>query len=314
MLRTALSLASRGKLSILIFHRVLRHPDPLLPSEPCAEQFEAIARHVKTRFTVLPLSEAVVRLQARTLPPAALSITFDDGYADNLTIAAPILKRHGLPATVFIATGYLDGGCMFNDQVIEAFRSTAGNQLDLTNLGLDTYSLQSIEDRRAAIERVLGEIKYLPRAERERRALAILQAAGAQSPNLMLKRDSLQALMDSGFEIGAHTVSHPILARISGDDAWQEIVKSKNELKDITGRDVALFAYPNGTPNRDFLTLHVRMVREAKFIGAVTGAWGAARQTSDPMQLPRFTPWAKQPLKFDLLMLRNVTKKTVLAS
>ena len=79
--RTALSLASRGRLSILIFHRVLREPDPLLPSEPSAAEFEAIAEHVKARFTALPLSEAVARLQSGTLPSAALSITFDDGHA-----------------------------------------------------------------------------------------------------------------------------------------------------------------------------------------------------------------------------------------
>ena len=141
--RSALALASRGKLSILIFHRVLSKADPLLPSEPSAAQFDALLRHIKTRFAVLPLSDAVRRLYDGTLPAGALAITFDDGYADNLAVAAPILQRYGIPATVFISTGYLDGRCMWNDLVIEAFRSSKQAELDLTTLSLGKHLLAS---------------------------------------------------------------------------------------------------------------------------------------------------------------------------
>src|SRR5690348_9018674 len=105
MLRVVLTAASHGRLSILIFHRILEEPDPLLLFEPCARQFDEILAHVKRQFNVLPLREAVVRLKARTLPSRAFCLTFDDGYADNLTVAAPLLVKHSLPATVFVATG-----------------------------------------------------------------------------------------------------------------------------------------------------------------------------------------------------------------
>ena len=305
--RSALSLASRDRLSILIFHRVLRKPDPMLPSEPCAEQFELLLRHLKARFTVLPLSEAVRHLYTGTLPASAMAITFDDGYADNLAVAAPILRRHGIPATVFIATGYLDGGCMWNDLVIEVFRSTDRSELDLTVFGLGVHALGSASDRRAAIDRVLSALKYLPREQCNRRAHDILHAAAVAPPaGLMLTPDSVRSLKEWGFEVGAHTVSHPILANTPTDDAWREIRESKRELEQLLGQAVSVFAYPNGKPGQDYIGEHVRMVREAGFAVGVSTASGAASRTSDALQLPRFTPWARQPIKFDLLMLRNL--------
>lgn len=305
--RSIFSLASRGRLSILIFHRVLSEPDPLLPSEPSAAQFEALLRHLKTRFTVMPLLDAVRGLYNGTLPAGALAITFDDGYADNLSVAAPILRRNGMPATVFVSTAFLDGGCMWNDLVIEAFRAEHNPELDLTNLGLEKYVLASFEDRRAAIDRVLGGIKYLDPAQRRERALDILRVAGVAAPTqIMLTGNAVRELAETGVDIGAHTVSHPILAKIHPDEAWREIVEGKNDLERLLGRKVPLFAYPNGKPGHDYGDEHVRMVREAGFDAAVSTAWGAASRRSNVLQLPRFTPWARNPLKFDLLMLRNL--------
>ena len=93
-------------------------------------------RWVKRTFNVIPLREGVAGLKAGRLPARALSITFDDGYANNESIAAPILARLGLHATFFIATGFLDGGRMFNDTIIETVRAARGTELDLQALGL----------------------------------------------------------------------------------------------------------------------------------------------------------------------------------
>ena len=79
-------------------------------------------RFAKANFNVISLADGVAGLKRGCLPPRALSITFDDGYRDNHDIALPILLQLGLPATFFVATGFLDGGRMFNDTVIEAVR------------------------------------------------------------------------------------------------------------------------------------------------------------------------------------------------
>jgi peptidoglycan/xylan/chitin deacetylase (PgdA/CDA1 family) len=307
ILKHALALASRGRLSIMIFHRVVAEADPLLPGEPSAAQFEALLTHIKGRFSVLPLADGVRRLYDGTLPAGAMAITFDDGYADNLAVAAPILRRQGVPATVFIATGYLDGACMFNDVVIEAIRATARRELDLAPIGLGTFPLASTTDRQRAIDGILGAIKYLPAGERAGRAEAILRASEVAAPaGLMMRRDSVRSLADYGVDVGAHTVTHPILAKLPAADAWREVLESRQDLQQTLRRPVDLFAYPNGSPGDDYNAEHVRMVREAGYAAAVTTAWGAARRSSDVLQLPRFTPWTRQPMKFDLLMLRNL--------
>ena len=135
-----------ARLSVLIFHRVLAQPDPLFPSEPDARRFDAILGWISQWFCVMPLNTAVAALRRGELPGRALSITFDDGYADNHSVALPLLQRHGMTATFFIASGFLDGGRMWNDSVIEAVRRTSLGTLNLRGLGMD-----ELEDRKSVV-------------------------------------------------------------------------------------------------------------------------------------------------------------------
>jgi peptidoglycan/xylan/chitin deacetylase (PgdA/CDA1 family) len=306
IMRTALSLASRGRLSILIFHRIVAERDPLLPEEPTAAEFERLILHLKRRFTILPLRVAVDRLREGTLPASALAITFDDGYADNANIAAPLLRKHGVPATVFVVTGLLDGGVMWNDRVLHAFRSSSRKEIDLDSLGLGRHGLTSFAERRAASIGVLRKLKYRPVDERERAAHQIVTLAEASSvPSLMMTSEEVRSLHRFDIDVGAHTVTHPILAGIDDHRAWHEIAESKRTLEALLSRPIALFAYPNGLPGKDYRPEHVRMAKEAGFRAAVSTAWGAARRDGDPMQMPRYTPWTLDPLRFDCLMWRN---------
>jgi peptidoglycan/xylan/chitin deacetylase (PgdA/CDA1 family) len=309
--RRVFDIASGGngdaRLSILIFHRVHAVTDPLFRDDPDAHSFDALLKHVASRFRVMPLAQAVRALREGTLPSRALSITFDDGYADNLTVAAPILRRHGMSATVFVASGYLDGGWMFNDVVIEALRSTRKAELDLRARNLGRYLLRSDDDRRNAINTILPSVKYLPPRERDAVARQILREADVTLPaSPMLTSDMVRALPDAGLDVGAHTVMHPILSRIGDRDARSEIAQSKEQLSRLARRDVSLFAYPNGVPGTDYGPAHVAMVRDSGFAAAVTTSPGAASAACDPFELPRFTPWAKAAHKFDVLMLRNL--------
>src|SRR6267142_6495562 len=140
LLQAMLRLPRAPRLSVLIFHRALREADALRPDEPTAAEFEARMRWVAANFDVLALSQAIEAVAADRLPKRALAITFDDGYADNYDLATPILRRVGLPATFFIASGYLDGGCMFNDVVIEAVRQVQTPTLDLDPLSLGRHA------------------------------------------------------------------------------------------------------------------------------------------------------------------------------
>ena len=154
-------------LSILIFHRVLPRPDGILSDVPDADRFDQLMRLVASSFHVLTLGAAVTLLQRGTLPPRALVITFDDGYADNAEIALPILVRHGLRATFFVSSGFLDGGRMWNDSVIECIRACTRGEVDASDLGLGSYPLASVTERRSCIDGLLAHIKYLDLAARD---------------------------------------------------------------------------------------------------------------------------------------------------
>ncbi len=258
------------------------------------------------QFTVFGLSEAVRRIKAGTLPPRSACVTFDDGYADNVTTALPILRELNLIATFFIATGYLEGGRMWNDTVIESVRSVSGCTLDLAERGLGSYDISSMEGKRRALDTVIPLIKYLPPDRREAEAEYLKSIAGRSLPeNLMMSREQVRLLSASGMEVGAHTVTHPILARIQPVEAKMEMQEAKESLESLLDKSIEFFAYPNGKPGADYMPEHTAMARELGFLGAVSTESGVAKRNTDLWQIPRFTPWDKAPASFFLRLLYN---------
>jgi len=288
---------------------VLPQPDPIFPSEVDAIQFDKMMGWIKSWFNVLPMDEAVRRLKASTLPTRAAAITFDDGYADNFTVALPILQRHGLSATFFVATGFLDGGRMWNDTVIESIRACPLPILDLTALGLGRYSIVDSAHKCAAIGAVICQIKYLPDLQRAELTEKLAHAAQVKPPdNLMMTSGQIRDMYRAGMQIGAHTVTHPILAKIELTDARQEITNSKVFLESLLGERIGLFAYPNGKPGTDYLPYHPSLVEDLGFDAAVSTYWGAANHKTNLFEIPRFTPWDRSRLRFGTRLLSNLHK------
>lgn len=299
-----------ARLSILIFHRVLREPDPIFPGEVDARRFDLICRWVRSWHNVLSLDEAVRRLQQGDLPARALSITFDDGYADNHDVALPILQRHGLSATFFIATGFLNGGRMWNDTVVEAIRHSTARLLDLGDLGLpgiEIFALGSWAEKRAAIQQILPLIKYLPVPDRLQLVHQLGHIAKVALPeDLMMTSAQVVAMHRAGMGIGGHTVNHPILAGIDDEAASHEIQSGRHYLQSLTQTPVGLLAYPNGRPGTDYTARTVQLARRLGFEAAVSTAPGTAHQGADLLQLPRFTPWDAEGWRFGLRLARNL--------
>lgn len=310
LLSTVSPAGERARLSILIFHRVLPQRDPLFPGEIDAANFDQICGWLASWFRVLPMDDAVAGLRSGVLPDRAAVITFDDGYADNHDVAMPILQRHRLPAIFYIASGFLDGGQMWNDTVIEAIRGTKRDMLDLSELGIDGLArlpLSSIEHRRAAIQSLLGALKYRPLAERLALVQGVAHAAGVQARHdLMMTSDQVRQMHRVGMAIGAHTVSHPILATLANDQARAEIDDSRQVLQSISGDTIRHFAYPNGVPGRDYNDTTVTLIKDLGFDSAVTTAPGASRHDDDRYQLPRFTPWDRSRGRFGMRMLHRL--------
>lgn len=297
----------RARLPVLIFHRVLPEPDPLFPDELHARRFDEVCGWLKSWFNVLPLDQAVARLKSGTLPARAACITFDDGYADNHHIALPILQRHGLSATFFIATGFLDGGRMWNDTIIETIRASKTPLLDFSSLGFGQYPVRTLDEKKDAIAALINQIKYRPVAERISITEQLAHLAQVQPPDdLMMTSHEVKAMRHAGMQIGAHTVSHPILARLTEEQARKEIGDSKIFLEQLLGERVGLFAYPNGKPGEDYIPQSVEVVRSLGFDAAVSTEWGASRTGDDLLQIRRFTPWDQTRLKFGSRLLANL--------
>ncbi len=122
----------------------------------------------------------------------------------------------------------------------------------------------------------------------------------------MMREEQVRELHAAGMEIGAHTVTHPILLNTAPDAARREIVESGRRLAEIVRQPIRLFAYPNGKPGVDYGPEHVAMVRDAGYAAAVSTGWGVATAQSDRFQLPRFTPWDRTPGRFALRLIRNM--------
>lgn len=308
--RTSAAILSSGlsgrKLSVLIFHRILPHKDPYQVDEVYAEWFDELIGYLKEIFNIVPLSEALDMLTDDHLRSRSLSITFDDGYADNFEIALPILKEHRISATFFISTGFTDGRIMWNDKILQIMRKAPGNLLKLNQLGLPDCNLSGMAARYRSALRIIDSLKYRKPGERSEIIDRIAGLASvAEYEPLMMREQQIKSLFEQGMDIGAHTVNHPILARLNEDEARREIVGSKHFLEELLGRKIRMFAYPNGKPGIDYTERDVRIVRDAGFAYALSTQWGTVNKHSDFAQLPRFTPWDRSKRKFVMRLLIN---------
>jgi peptidoglycan/xylan/chitin deacetylase (PgdA/CDA1 family) len=301
LLGTARALDRRHCLSILIFHRVLPAEDPFYWGDPPAARFAALMACLRDNFTVLPLREALERLEARSLPRRAAAITFDDGYADNLDVAAPVLRSLDLPATVFVASGYCNGGWMWNDRIIEAFRRSPLASVDARAPVMARFELRDEAARVRAAHAVIDAVRHIGWEERDAFVRALQEDLAVDlPPGPMMDHAQVRAIRAAGWDVGAHTVTHRMLTRLADDEAKREIGQSRADLEDVLREPVPLFAYPNGKPGSDYGPAHVRMVQQAGFAGALSTIRGAARGGGDRYQVPRFTPWDREPARFCL--------------
>jgi peptidoglycan/xylan/chitin deacetylase (PgdA/CDA1 family) len=199
-------------------------------------------------------------ISARELPAVLhakrgrhVMVTFDDGYLDNYEIAFPLLRRHGLTATFFISTGLIDRrGVAWWDEIAWMIRTSQRRELPAGEWFETPVPLPA--DREAAIGAVVGRYRSLP----EERTTAFLDhvadAAGtgradpALARDLWMTWDHVREMQAHGMTIGAHTVSHPILSRLSAERQYEEIAGSRARLAIELGSAPRLFAYPVGKP------------------------------------------------------------------
>ncbi len=280
--------------TVLAFHRVNDEADPFFPSVPTAVFAERM-QHLAENYVVLTVEDLVERRRRERVPPGAVAVTFDDGYLDNLTHAAPILTRLGLPATLFLATGYISSCEMpWYDLLALALKTTRRAEVQLPSG--QTLALGSSASRLEALGRLLGEMKRLPDAVRRAsvdRLVGHLEPDDSERPKrLMLTWDEVHTLQKLGFSIGAHTVTHPILSQVDPVQAWEEIHGSRRVIEQQLGTEVRAFAYPNGGAG-DYDRGTRDLVERAGFACAVTTQRGRNTASTSPFELRRGGPWER---------------------
>ncbi len=286
---------------ILAYHRVNDEGDPFFPSTS-TEAFERQMAFIARAYVVLPIGELVERMERRAVPRNALAITFDDGYRDNLTHAAPVLARYGLPATVFLASGFIGTAEVpWFDQVALALKSTRAVACRIAEDR--AVPLGSSAGRLSALTRIVEWLKSLPHAAMRQEIDLLLTDLGVTDQGTfkswMLNWDEVHAMLGLGFDVGAHTVSHPILSRVSAERAWAEIDGSRAMIEAGCGRRPRTFAYPNGKPS-DYSETVVRLVRRAGFTCAVTTRFGVNTTATPRYELRRGGPWEQHLPTFAL--------------
>ena len=300
--------AFQPKLNILIYHRVMPEPDPLRPWEIDAQQFRKHLEWISGVFNVIPLADAVQQLKTGTLKRRSLVITFDDGYLDNATVALPLLKKAGLHATFFCTSAWLDGGLMWNDQVIEAIRRCPDKTISINELELKSIPVHTNQEKSKAIEIILPKLKYQEHNKRQAIANALTESVDG-FPDLMMRREHIKLLYQEGMGIGGHSHSHPILSGIDDETLKEELEKNKQILEETLGTRLNLFSYPNGKSRTDFRAEQIRFIENAGYVASVTTELGSASADTNLFQLPRFTPWDNNSTKF---LARLITLKKAL--
>ncbi|MFV0476231.1 MAG: polysaccharide deacetylase family protein [Parahaliea sp.] len=295
--------SSHQHFAILNYHRVLPKADPLCPSIPSQDEFRWQMQLLAETMTPLPLHEAIERQSKGDLPPRAVCVTFDDGYADNADVAYPVLKDYAIAATIFVATAFRHGGQMWNDALINFVRNANSGSYAIN--GIPFQLKDNILSRRQSVNEILLAVKHLPMQERQAAVDTLLATSEAITDNPMMTESQLKQLDKSLISIGAHTVNHPILQSISDEEALWEISESRRCLQQLLGCDIDLFAYPNGVMEKDFSDKHIEMLKETGYKAAVTTHKGIVTRSCNRFLMPRFTPWDKTPARFLGRLLLN---------
>jgi peptidoglycan/xylan/chitin deacetylase (PgdA/CDA1 family) len=269
------------------------------------KNFEQQLSFLKQTRQVMRCSEFFKAHEKGTLPSNAVAITFDDGYADNLEKGWPLLKRAGLPATLFLTTGILHGTRQFWWDELEdlIFRSRGDPNCQFT---IGTVEVELTWDAEAPLPSSCWRAWHLPTSRREavfymlwsmlhvlppqdrifsmaRLRQALPQAENSEEHQLLDHHMIRNLLHDNVYELGAHTVSHPSLPSLSREERLDELCRSKEVCERIAGQPVISFTYPHG----DNDAASQRDVRAAGFEWACTTEQRCVGALDELFALPR---------------------------
>jgi peptidoglycan/xylan/chitin deacetylase (PgdA/CDA1 family) len=256
------------------------------------EDFRRQLGFLLTRHVVVRLSEAVACAAGEASSPQRphrIALTFDDAYESFLTGPYPVLREFGVPATLFVAPGLL-GTVPFWYVAERALELSAAGSFEWRGRTWDNAPGRTRDKTAAGL---VAELKPMyPAAERDAALAGLLDALGvgreraeAGQPRVM-SAEQVAGLDPTIVTVGAHTISHPALARIPAEARAAELSDGRRECERLAGRPVGDFAFPYGRGG-DVDAACSAAAREAGFRSAFTTVKGDCGRGADPFALPR---------------------------
>ncbi len=285
---------TRKKLLGLCYHGVLSDDtpwdDPRTNIAVSATHFERQMQELRRHWRPISLTELDECLRTgQNLPDYAVFVSFDDGFENNLSVAAPILKKYGIPATVFVTTGLIGTeNTIWPLELMERIIQWRHPEF------VPDFFLPDDEKMRQEIAAMfVHHIKSMPFLEQQQIMKTSRQHGDFQINEpwqrqlyKMLDWGGVRELQKQGVEIGAHTVTHGNLARQTAEEVFEELRRSKQEIEQNLGTDCFSVAYPFGDQCA-FNDSVVETVRNLGFRIGVTLCHGRNAVLPDPLRLNR---------------------------
>jgi peptidoglycan/xylan/chitin deacetylase (PgdA/CDA1 family) len=294
--------ANRHRPVVLAFHGVTREPPGRIYNHEGKHLyqpiFERLAAHLAGRYHPVPLPRVVDWLEGKAdLPPRAVAVTFDDGYRNVLTCAGPVLRAHGIPATVYVVSDFVFAGRMlWTDRLVAALGMTERPSITVdAPSGPLHLPLADAAERIAADRRIRALCKSLADEARvallddvhDRLGVGDDAVAAAWEDHQPLRPEELRALPELGIDVGSHTASHAILSRCAPPAIDRELQESKRAIEAACGCPCAHFGYPNGAPGDFDQTTRERVIA-AGYRSATTTVKERVARGSDRYTIPRY--------------------------
>ncbi|APF17853.1 polysaccharide deacetylase [Caldithrix abyssi DSM 13497] len=290
----------RPSVTILTYHSVVSDSAPIFEYEyrncVTVSAFDNQIKMLKKIFKVIPLQEAVERLQTGKLTENYAVVTFDDGYRNNFDYAFSVLKKHAVSAAFFVTTGLIGGNdCLWTDWVTYLVFHSTNKTIELNFNGWHrAFTLNSEEQKiRASIEirdlmksATLSEEEMLLKQLKAQVSIDAHPVAANPDRYAFMNWEQVKTMADQGMEIGSHTHRHALLNMLSNEEAQRELAESKRMIEEKTNASCKFFAYPNGQL-KDFNDAHIEMMREMGYLAALTQVPGSNKVGEDLFRLKR---------------------------
>lgn len=282
-----------NSLTVLNYHRIdelQNNPDNFQPNiSATPADFDQQMSYLSHWFAVVSLQDVTNWiLRDKPLPRYAALITFDDGYLDNYTNAFPILKKYNFPAVIYLTSGHIDSNRPFYwDLVAYCFTHTEKDKILFPD-GIERGWV-SLDEKNQISKQWIESMKILKEDQKQHWISKIPENLNVSIPdnyfkNLMMNWNQVREMNASNIDFGAHTVTHPILTRISPEQVRTEISDSKKKIEQELGKPVTSLAYPNGM-KADFNDTVINLTKETGFSTAFTLLNGPAT-SSEVKKMP----------------------------